>query len=42
MAMVSLACWGGAVTAGRLLAYTYRQLTATEHISAMLHHPGLW
>jgi hypothetical protein len=42
VAMVSLACWGGAVTAGRLLAYTYRQLTATEHISAMLHHGGLW
>jgi hypothetical protein len=28
LAMVSLACWVGAVTAGRLLAYTYTRLTA--------------
>src|SRR5687767_3066184 len=35
-AIVSLACWAGAVTAGRLLAYTYSRLTATEFISAML------
>ena len=42
LAMVSLACWAGAVTAGRLLAYTYTRLTATENISAMLHLDGLW
>ncbi len=42
MAMVSLACWAGAVTAGRLLAYTYIRLTATENISAMLHFWGTW
>jgi hypothetical protein len=41
LAMISLACWAGAVTAGRLLAYTYVRLTATEHISAMLHG-GRW
>ena len=35
-ALVSLACWAGAVTAGRLLAYTYSRLTATEYISAVL------
>lgn len=29
MAMLSLACWAGAVTAGRLLAYTYTRLLAT-------------
>jgi hypothetical protein len=29
LAMVSLACWTGAITAGRLLAYTYTRLTAT-------------
>ena len=38
LAMVSLACWAGAVTAGRLLAYTYTRLTATEFISAL--HPS--
>jgi hypothetical protein len=27
-ALVSLACWVGAITAGRLLAYTYTHLTA--------------
>ncbi len=27
MAMASLACWAGAITAGRLLAYTYTRLT---------------
>ncbi len=27
MAIVSLACWAGAITAGRLLAYTYSRLT---------------
>ncbi len=42
MAMISLGCWAGAVTAGRLLAYTYRHLTATENISAMLHLGRLW
>ena len=41
-AMVSLGCWAGAVTAGRLLAYTYTRLTATEHISAWLHLGGSW
>jgi hypothetical protein len=35
LAMVSLACWAGAVTAGRLLAYTYTRLTADEFISAI-------
>lgn len=29
MAVISLMCWAGAVTAGRLLAYTYTRLTAT-------------
>ena len=42
LAAVSLACWAGAVTAGRLLAYTYTRLTATENLSAMLHPGGLW
>jgi hypothetical protein len=28
MAVASLACWIGAITAGRLLAYTYSRLTA--------------
>ena len=28
MAIVSLVCWAGAITAGRLLAYTYTRLTA--------------
>ena len=42
LAMVSLGCWAGAVTAGRLLAYTYTRLTATENISAMLHLGGSW
>jgi hypothetical protein len=37
LAAVQLACWLGAVTAGRLLAYTYHRLTATEHVSALLH-----
>jgi hypothetical protein len=27
-AIISLVCWGGAVTAGRLLAYTYQRLRA--------------
>jgi hypothetical protein len=27
-AVASLVCWGGAITAGRLLAYTYRHLMA--------------
>jgi hypothetical protein len=30
VAMVSIFCWAGAVTAGRLLAYTYLRLTVTE------------
>lgn len=42
LAIISLACWAGAVTAGRLLAYTYRHLTATENISAMLHLGRFW
>ena len=42
LAAVSLVCWTGAVTAGRLLAYTYTRLTATENLSAMLHPGGLW
>jgi hypothetical protein len=28
LAIVSLVCWTGAITAGRLLAYTYHRLTA--------------
>jgi len=28
LAVVSLICWGGAITSGRLLAYTYRHLMA--------------
>ena len=28
LAIWSLVCWGGAITAGRLLAYTYRHLMA--------------
>jgi hypothetical protein len=40
MAIVSLACWAGAVTAGRLLAYTYVRLTATENLAAILHLGG--
>lgn len=30
LAMASLFCWGGAILAGRLLAYTYTRLTASE------------
>jgi hypothetical protein len=30
LAVVSLVCWTGAIFAGRLLAYTYTRLTATE------------
>ncbi len=30
LAVASLACWFGAVTAGRLLAYTYTRLTSVE------------
>jgi hypothetical protein len=30
MAWISLACWAGAITAGRLLAYTYSRLTAYD------------
>lgn len=29
LAAASLACWAGAITSGRLLAYTYRHLMAT-------------
>ena len=29
LAVVTLASWAGAVTAGRLLAYTYRRLMAS-------------
>jgi hypothetical protein len=28
LAIASLVCWGGAITAGRLLAYTYTRLRA--------------
>jgi hypothetical protein len=28
LAIISLICWTGAITAGRLLAYTYHRLTA--------------
>ena len=28
LAITSLVCWGGAITAGRLLAYTYHRLRA--------------
>jgi hypothetical protein len=31
LAVVSLVCWAGAITAGRLLAYTYSHLTATDY-----------
>lgn len=30
LAVVSLACWAGAITAGRLLAYTYNRMRATD------------
>jgi len=30
LAITSLICWGGAIFAGRLLAYTYSRLTAIE------------
>jgi hypothetical protein len=30
MAMVSMVCWVGAITAGRFLAYTYSRLTALD------------
>jgi hypothetical protein len=30
MAVISILCWSGAITAGRLLAYTYLRLTVTE------------
>ncbi len=30
LAATSLACWGGAIVAGRLLAYTYTRLTAAD------------
>jgi len=36
LAIASLICWGGAITAGRFLAYTYRHLMAD-----MGHVPGL-
>ena len=29
-AVASLVCWAAAITAGRLLAYTYTRLTAIE------------
>jgi hypothetical protein len=31
MAFASLVCWAGAITAGRLLAYTYSYLTAADY-----------
>jgi hypothetical protein len=30
MALISLICWAGAITAGRLLAYTYTRLSQAE------------
>jgi hypothetical protein len=30
LAVISLLCWAGAITAGRLLAYTYNRLTALQ------------
>jgi hypothetical protein len=30
LAVISVVCWVGAITAGRLLAYTYNRLTALE------------
>jgi hypothetical protein len=30
LAIVSMVCWVGAITAGRLLAYTYTRLTALD------------
>ena len=30
LAIASLVCWTGAITAGRLLAYTYRHLTSSQ------------
>jgi hypothetical protein len=30
MAIISLLCWAGAITAGRLLAYTYTRLTVAD------------
>jgi hypothetical protein len=30
LAMASLSCWGGAILAGRLLAYTYTRLSASS------------
>jgi len=30
LAILSMVCWAGAVTAGRLLAYTYHRLTQAE------------
>ena len=30
LAVASLVCWAGAITAGRLLAYTYNRLTVTR------------
>jgi hypothetical protein len=30
LAIASLVCWTGAITAGRLLAYTYRHLTSFQ------------
>jgi len=30
LAVLSLVCWAGAITAGRLLAYTYHHLTASD------------
>ena len=30
LAIISLLCWAGAITAGRFLAYTYTRLTVSE------------
>ncbi len=30
LAIISLVCWVGAITAGRFLAYTYSRLTALD------------
>jgi hypothetical protein len=31
LATISLVCWAGAITAGRLLAYTYRHLNVSDY-----------
>jgi hypothetical protein len=40
LAFASLAMWAAAIVAGRLLAYTYSRLTATDSLSLLF--PGFW